>query len=63
LICSFYVRLNNLDEPLSDGLDTPVSIHAAHVGLYTFLKRASFVVEDDWYLEDIRFRADCRSEM
>ena len=49
--------LNDRDEPLSNDLDTLIPIHAAHVGLYRFLKKVSLIVEDDWYREDIHFGA------
>jgi len=48
-------------EPLSDNIETLFSEQAAHVGLCIF-RKISFVVEDNWYLEDVHFGAYCRSE-
>ena len=62
LICSFHVGLNDQNEPLSSYLETLISVHTAHIGLCTFFRKV-FVLEDDWYLEDIHFGTYCGSDM
>ena len=61
LIESFHVWLKDRVEPLSDNFETLFSEQAAHVGLWT-VRKVSIVVEDNWYLEDVNFRAYCRLE-